>query len=103
MDGIDFFPTSNLVPGCSPFVMRNFASRFWKAEVDQSCQEANSEDSKKCLVFSTSHQYIETPFMVIVPFQDTNNQVLLLSKLMKQSKNIFPEYFIYGSYFRIRI
>ena len=78
MDGLDFFPTSNLVPGCNPFFIRNLAAQFWKAEVDQSCEEANREDRKKCLVFTTSHQYIETPFMVIVPYEDTNNQVLLL-------------------------
>ena len=82
MDGLDFFPMSHLVPGCNPFVIRNLAAQFWKAEVDQSCQEANREDSTKCLVFTSSHQYIETPFMVIVPFQDTNNQVHLFSKLM---------------------
>ena len=82
MDGLDFFPTSQLVEGCSPFVIRNLAAQFWNAEVDRSCEEANTEDRKKCLVFTTSHQYIETPFMVAVPYQDTNKQVLLFTKLM---------------------
>ena len=101
MDGLDFFPTSQLVEGCSPFVIRNLAAQFWNAEVDRSCEEANTEDRKKCLVFTTSHQYIETPFMVVVPYQDTNKQVLLLTKLMNSilllvgARNILPEEFIY--------
>ena len=98
MDGLDFFPTSQLVEGCSPFVIRDFAAQFWNAGVDQSCEEANMEDRKKCLVFTTSHQYIETPFMVIVPYQDTNKQVFSFRQQANEpnltfgAKKILPEY-----------
>ena len=64
------------VEGCDPVDIGAAAAIFWQAEVEQSCQEENGFGSPVCLMFTTYYPYIETPFMVVVPYEDTNLEVL---------------------------
>ena len=64
------------VEGCDPVDIGAAAAIFWQAEVEQSCQEENGAGSPVCLMFTTYYPYIETPFMVVVPYEDTNLEVL---------------------------
>ena len=50
------------------------ATQFWNGEPDESCAKENVLKENICSVFTTAHQYIETPFMVVGPYQDTNDQ-----------------------------
>ena len=45
-------------------------------KVDQSCVEEMGAGSPGCLMFTTYYPYIETPFMLVVPYEDTNMEVL---------------------------
>ena len=73
MDGLDFYPLELSVEGCDPVVIGTLAAAFWQAEVDQSCQEENGLGSPVCMMFTT---YNETPFMLVVPYEDTRMEVL---------------------------
>ena len=43
---------------------------------DSSClAHYGEEEADQCLVFSSYHQFLETPFMVVVPYEDTNMEV----------------------------
>ena len=76
MDGLDFYPLELSVEGCDPVVIGTMAADFWQAEVDQSCQEENGVGSPVCMMFTTYYPYIETPFMLVVPYEDTSMEVL---------------------------
>ena len=76
MDGLDFYPTDLSVEGCDPLAIGAAAAEFWQAEVDQSCREENGVGSPECLMFTTYYPYIETPFMLVVPYEDTSMEVL---------------------------
>ena len=75
MDGLDFYPIELSVEGCEPVEIGMFAADFWQAEADQSCEEENGVGSPVCVMFTTYYTYIETPFMVIVPYEDTSMEV----------------------------
>ena len=64
------------VEGCDPVDIGAAAAIFWQAEVEQSCQEENGVGSPVCLMFTTYYPYIETPFMLVVPYEDTSMEVL---------------------------
>ena len=75
MDGLDFYPLDLSVEGCDPVAIGTSAADFWQAEVDQSCQEENGVGSPVCMMFTTYYPYIETPFMLVVPYEDTSMEV----------------------------
>ena len=85
MDSLDFYPITlpeppthcralHCVVRCSIPLIRSMATQFWNGESDESCAKENVLKENICSVFTTAHQYIETPFMVVGPYQDTNDQ-----------------------------
>ena len=76
MDGLDFSPIEIPHQICNPAANAKLAAKFLQSEPDQSCQEENEDGSSVCLMFNTFYPYIETTFMVVVPYEDSNSQVL---------------------------
>ena len=85
MDGHDFGPIDRKCEDCNPAVtpsqIGTYLAKFWQAEGDQSCEEENGAITpnvidSKCVMFTDYYKYIETPFMVVVPYEDSDNQVV---------------------------
>ena len=89
MDGLDFSPPWLHVPGCDPYVFRSMTAKFWQADLDKSCVEHYGADAKECLLFASYHPFIETPFMLVVPYQDTNMGIHPCSPALDQEPDFW--------------
>jgi len=72
-DAGDFYPYWVHQEGCTVDQVGEQLTKFWGAQGDLSCIQENDEIF--CGVFGRYYQYIETPFMAITSFEDTNAQV----------------------------
>ena len=76
MDGTDFIPTTVALEGCDPLANNALAASFWQGSFDQSCEGELGEDSPRCYVFSSYMWYIDTPFMVVAPFEEIDPGII---------------------------
>ena len=76
MDGTDFIPTTVALEGCDPLANNALAASFWQGSFDQSCESELGADSPRCYVFSSYMWYIDTPFMVVAPFEEIDPGII---------------------------
>ena len=75
MDGLDFSPPWLHEEGCDPYDVGSQAAQFWQAQPDKTCLEHYGEEEDMCVLFASYHPFLETPFMLVVPYEDTNMEV----------------------------
>ena len=76
VDGTDFIPTTVALDGCDPLANNAAAASFWQGSFDQSCESELGADSPRCYVFSSYMSYIDTPFMVVAPFEEIDPGII---------------------------
>lgn len=83
-DGGDFVPTVETIEDCDPDEANEEAGNLWKPVADQSCMDSKPTGSKECFKFSSYHDYIKTPFMVVGNYIDTTVHGQCTPKLNEQ-------------------
>lgn len=76
MDALDFSDPGLHIQGCDPYDRAHAPVVFWNSILDRTCEDYHPDSTvRACTLFASLQPFLETPFMLVIPYTDTNSAI----------------------------